>query len=66
MKYFRAIDIFQTDFKWAVNGKSRYSSSLGVLLSLLTYVCTIAITFVFGKDIFQRQKPKIISQIIYQ
>ena len=65
MKYFKVIDIFETDFKWRSNGHLKYSSFLGIVCSIICFILGMLVVYLFGKDMFLKEKPKIISQNMY-
>ena len=60
MEFFRKIDIlYSTDFKFSVFNKTSFQTPLGGLLTILTLVITVFVTFYFGKDLYFRINPKI-------
>jgi hypothetical protein len=62
MNFIKNIDIFGEEFYFTIFGKSKYTTVLGGILTLLTGISTIIITILFGIDLIKRSNPKIVTE----
>jgi hypothetical protein len=58
---FTAIDIYGIPFNFTIGNASKYKTTMGGVLSLMTIIILIIITLVFGQDFFNQNTPRILS-----
>jgi hypothetical protein len=56
---FSNLDFFGVNFNFLIDGKEKYQTSLGAVISIFTAVIFVALFFGFGLDIFERKMPKV-------
>ena len=58
-KFFKLFDIYGEDFNLRINGQSKFKSSIGGILSMITLGVLIWTVISFGSDFYLRENPKI-------
>lgn len=53
------LDLFPEDTTFIVDGKRNYRTWLGTILSILVLIATIALTILFGQEIYKRKTPSV-------
>ena len=57
VKYFKLIDIFSPDYCLELDKKTKHQTLQGSIISLLLIVFGCAISFIFGRDVWERKNP---------
>ncbi len=62
-KHLESIDIFGLPFYFTTFGKSRFKTVIGSFFTILFSIVMITFTFLFGRDFYYRENPKVLTQI---
>ena len=66
INYFKKLDFFSSPYEIKIFGKSKYSSTLGFLLTIIIFGVGIAVIFTQGSDLFHKLKPRVNTDILYK
>jgi len=62
MKCLRAIDILGKEFKFNINGKVPYNTTIGGLVTIWLFCILCYLSWYFGDDIYLRQSPYLLVE----
>jgi len=62
IKFFQNFDFFGNLFNFTINKETKFKTTFGAILSLITLILIIVTCFFFGKDFYYRTNPKVLSQ----
>ena len=63
MKVIKSIDIFGKQVKFKIDEDDSYKTYIGGILTILVYLGMALLTWNFGKDVYEKAQPKLISYI---
>ena len=58
---FRILDVFGRHYLFEEDDLQKFKTCFGGVLTLLISICVIVIGFIFGKEIYERETPKVTS-----
>lgn len=58
---FDSLDIFGIELQFRKKDKINYTTITGCILSLIIYISLIILSFIFGKEIYERKLPRVSS-----
>lgn len=53
------LDVFSEDTSYIIRGKKHYRTWIGVFLSLLIIIASVIFAFMFGEEVYKREKPTV-------
>lgn len=56
-----AFDIFGKSFSFEENGRSKFNTLVGSILSIIIFISTIALGILFGMELFYKESPLVLS-----
>ena len=57
----RKINIFGRDFQFEKDYSSKFNSLSGFVLTMIIFIGTVIVGFIFGQEIYKRKNPKLTS-----
>ena len=61
INYLKRIDLFAVNYNFESNGSQKHQTIEGACISFLAVTIIIVISFIFGKDVYERKKVKIMN-----
>ena len=66
LQYFRKIDMIGPEIGLEYEENNIYKTNIGAFMTLIILKCVVVVSILFGREIYERQRPYLADSIIFQ